>query len=263
MFSRLRVRAAFVLFAWTLSSTSTAAAELQDRTRSAYESYRAGAEAQFLSRQHTPETPPSEAITARPANKKDGIISIPGGLIHHWFGSGFIRDVNLQTVIEMSRNYDAYPSIYKEIVSSRVLEGDDDQYRVLMRLKEAEAGVTAVVDVRATARYVIPENGRVFTFLSSDEIREVRGAGTADEVLLPPGRDSGYLWRLDVFTAFVELPDGVYVERETLGLSRTIPAMLGWFIKPIARRVGRKSVVRSLEEFQAATGATTSSASAR
>jgi len=80
---------------------------------------------------------------------------------------------------------------------------------------------------------------------------------------LPAGRDSGYLWRLDMFTAFVELPDGVYVERETLGLSRTIPAMLGWFIKPIARRLGRKSVVRSLQEFQTATVATTSAASVR
>lgn len=262
MFSRLRVRAAPVLIAWILSSTSTAAAELQDRTKSAYDSYRANAEAQFLSRQRAPENPPSEGITARPANK-DGIISIPGGLIHHWFGSGFIRDVNLQTVIEKSRNYDAYTSIYKEIVSSHLLESDGDQYQVLMRLKEGGGGVTAVVDVRATARYVIPEKGPVFTFLSSNEIREVRAAGTPDEVLLPPGRDSGYLWRLDVFTAFVETPDGVYVERETLGLSRTIPAMLGWFIKPIARRIGRKSVVRSLEEFQAATGATTSAASVR
>ena len=262
MFRRLRVRAAFVLCAWVLSSISSAAAELQDRTRSAYESYRAGAEAQFLSRQHAPENPPSEGVTVRPANK-DGIISIPGGLIHHWFGASFIRDVNLQTVIDMSRNYDAYTSIYKEIVSSRLLESDGDQYRVLMRLKEGEAGVTAVVDVRATARYVTAEKGRVFTFLSSDEIREVRAAGTPDEVLLPAGRDSGYLWRLDVFTAFVELPDGVYIERETLGLSRTIPAMLGWFIKPIARRLGRKSVTRSLEEFQAATGAITSAASVR
>jgi len=262
MFRRLRVQAACVLFAWMLSSIFSAAAELQDRTSSAYDSYRASAEAQFLSRQHAPQNPPPEGITARPANK-DGIISIPGGLIHHWAGATFIRDVNLQTVVEMSRDYDAYPSIYREIVSSRVLESDGDQYRILMRLKEGEAGVTAVVDVRATVRYVIPEKGRVFMFLSSDEIREVRAAGTPDEMLLPAGRDSGYLWRLDMFTAFVELPDGVYVERETLGLSRTIPAMLGWFIKPIARRLGRKSVVRSLQEFQTATVATTSAASVR
>jgi hypothetical protein len=262
MFGRLRVCAAFVLFAWILASITSAAAELQDQTRTAYDSYRAGAEAQFLSRQHTPENPPSETVTVRPGNK-DGIISIPGGLVHHWFGADFIRDVNLQTVIDTSRNYDAYSSMYKEIVSSRVLECDGDKYRILLRLKESESGVTAVLEVHATVRYVIPERGRVFTFLSSDEIRQVQAAGTPDEVLLPPGRDSGYLWRFDVFTAFVETPDGVYVETETLGLSRSIPPMLSWFVKPIARRLGRKSVARSLEELQAATVAATSSASAR
>ena len=262
MFSRLRVHASFVLFVSMLSSTSSSAAELQDRTSRAYDSYRAAAEAKFLSRQHAPDGPPSGGVTARPANQ-GGIISIPGGLVHHWFGASFIRGVNLQTVLDVSRKYDTYPSIYKEIVASQVLECDGDKYRVLMRLKEGEAGVTAVLDVRSTVRYVFPEKGPVFTFLNSEEIREVRGAGTADEVLLPPGRDSGYLWRFDMFTSFVEFPDGVYVETETLALSRTIPPMLGWFIKPIARRLGRKSVVRSLEELQAATLATTSSASVR
>src|SRR5215475_9996156 len=164
MFSRLRVRALFVLFVSMLPSTSSGAAELQDRTSHAYDSYRAAAEARFLSRQHAPDAPPSEGVTARPANQ-GAIISVAGGLIHHWLGAGFIRGVNLQTVIDVSRKYDTYPSIYKEIIASRVLECDGDTYGVLMRLKEGEAGVTAVLDVRSTVRYVFPEKGPVFTFL--------------------------------------------------------------------------------------------------
>jgi len=39
---------------------------------------------------------------------------------------------------------------------------------------------------------------------------------------------------------------------ETLGLSRGFPPFLGWFIEPIARRLGRKSIERSLEQFIAA-----------
>ena len=39
---------------------------------------------------------------------------------------------------------------------------------------------------------------------------------------------------------------------ETLGLSRGFPPFLAWFIEPIARRLGRKSIERSLEEFIAA-----------
>ena len=36
---------------------------------------------------------------------------------------------------------------------------------------------------------------------------------------------------------------------ETVGLSRGFPPLLGWLIEPIARRLGRKSIERSLEEF--------------
>ena len=42
---------------------------------------------------------------------------------------------------------------------------------------------------------------------------------------------------------------GVFIVMETLGLSRPFPRLTGWFIEPIARRIGRKSVEGSLGEF--------------
>jgi len=35
-------------------------------------------------------------------------------------------------------------------------------------------------------------------------------------------------------------------------LSRPFPTMMGWMIEPIARRIGRRSVERSVEEFRQA-----------
>jgi hypothetical protein len=49
---------------------------------------------------------------------------------------------------------------------------------------------------------------------------------------------------------FIEREDGLFIEMETLGLSRSFPAMLGWIIEPIARRLGRRSVELSLQEFR-------------
>jgi hypothetical protein len=247
----MRRRVVFVLVAWTLAPALCAGAELEERTNRAYEAYRASAEKRFLARQHTPATPLSGAIIGRPA-AEDGIISIAGGLIHHWLGTCFIPGVNVQRALEVSRHYDVYPSIYREIVAARVLERDADKYRVLVRVKDGEGGISAVLDVRSTVRFVFPDKEHAFSISSSEEIREVRRAGTSAELILPPGRDSGYLWRADVFTAFVQTPDGLYIETETLGLSRTFPPMLGWIIAPIARRFGQKSVVRSLEQFEAA-----------
>ena len=39
---------------------------------------------------------------------------------------------------------------------------------------------------------------------------------------------------------------------ETLGLSRGFPPLLQWFIEPVARRLGRRSVELSLQEFHSA-----------
>ena len=251
MFCLVRRPVALVFSALMLSSALCAGAELQERTNRTYESYRANAEKRFFARQHTPAAPQSAGISGRPADE-DGIVSIAGGLIHHWIGTCFIPGLKLQTAIDVSRNYGAYPSIYKEIMTSRVLAHDADKYRVLMRLKDGEAGVSAVLDVRSTVRYVLIDSAHAFTVSNSEEIREVRRAGTPDEVFLPSGRDSGYLWRADVFTSFAQTADGLYVETETLGLSRGFPPMLGWLIGPIARRLGRKSVVWSLQQFEAA-----------
>jgi hypothetical protein len=54
---------------------------------------------------------------------------------------------------------------------------------------------------------------------------------------------------INTFTRFVERASGVDVELETIGLSRRFPRRLGWLIEPIARRLGRRSVERTLTEF--------------
>jgi len=60
------------------------------------------------------------------------------------------------------------------------------------------------------------------------------------------------LWRAVTLNRLVEQDAGVFIEMETLGLSRGFPPLLRWFIEPIARRLGRKSVELSLQEFRRA-----------
>jgi hypothetical protein len=88
-------------------------------------------------------------------------------------------------------------------------------------------------------------------FPEADEIRQVVNNGTADERLLAPGHDSGYLWHADEYILRRDRRC-VYIETDTIGLSRRFPPLLAWFIKPIARRLGRKSVETGLQEFLAA-----------
>jgi len=194
---------------------------------------------------------PGAPIFAGPG-REDGIVGVPGGLIHHWTGSVFIPDATLRQVMDTTQDYSSYPKVYHAITSARVLQQGDDMSRVLMRLHESAGGLSAVLEVRSTIHYEYPASERAYSIASLDEIRQVENAGTPSERMLPPGRDSGYLWRGNTFTLFVAHEGGVYVETETLGLSRRFPPMLGWIIEPIARRVGRQSVETSLREFQAA-----------
>jgi hypothetical protein len=230
-----------------------AAAELQRQTRLAYDAYLDGARRAFLARARPliSPPPPSGVLSAGPA-RDDGITSVPGGLVHHWKAAAFIRGATLRQGLDVSSAFANYHAIYKAVIRSRLLGRNGDKYTVLMRLEEGEAGVRAVLDVRSTVEYVHPSSGVALALSHADEIREVQRAGRADEELLQPGRDSGYLWGAATFTFFREQTDGLYVETETTALSREFPPLLGWIIEPIARRLGRRSVATSLQEFIAA-----------
>ena len=239
------------------------AADLREESRRAFDSYAEQATRAFLEHVRNAKsagagsaaganaTPRNGDVVVRPV-REDGIMSVPGGLVHHWVGSTFISGVTLKDALEVSSRYDDYPSVYKPIVASALLSHNENTYRVLMRIEESAGGFSAVLDVTSRVQYFEPDSRSVYSISNSEEIRELRDAGTAKERQLSPGHDSGYLWRAAAFTHMVERDGGVFVEMETIGLSRGFPTLLSWIIEPIARRVGRSSVERSLQEFSAA-----------
>jgi hypothetical protein len=233
---------------WCVARPS-AAAELEPRTSAAFDTYLQQARRAFVARDRSGTTlPDADVVSAQPA-RADGIVNTPGGLIHHWAGTVFARGVTLRSALDVSTGFPAYSSVYKRVVSARVIAKDGDDYRVLLRVQESEGGISAVLDIRSTVEYRYPTARSAVVVSTAEEIREVKNAGKPDEYLLSAGRDSGYLWRAATFTYFREEAAGLYIETETLGLSRGFPPLLGWIIEPIARRVGRRSVATTLQEL--------------
>jgi hypothetical protein len=254
-FSRYRLACVVLLCA-----TIVAAADLLDETGRAFDGYAEQATRVFLERirgsgSATAGTASRAAAVSRTGEvaagpaREDGIMTVPGGLVHHWVGSTFIDGVTLEEALDVSSRYNDYPAVYKPIVASMLLSHEGNIYRVQMRIKESAAGLSAVLDVTSRVQYFRPDPRSVYSISTSEEIRELRDAGTATERKLSPGHDSGYLWRAAAFTHMVERDGGVFVEMETIGLTRRFPTLLGWFIEPVARRLGRSSVERSLQEF--------------
>jgi len=246
-----------IVCALVASTGIAAAADLQDQTRRAYDEYARRATRMFVDRARdgagsgSHELPRGGTLMVRPA-REDGILSVPSGLVHHWTGSTFIPGVTLQDALDVSYEYDGYNSIYMEVLSSRLLSHEGDTYRVLLRVKGSGGGWSATLDVTSRIQYFFPEEGHVYSIATSEDIREVTHAGTPAESSRPAGHDSGYLWRAATFNNLVATDEGVFAETETLGLSRGFPPMLGWFIEPIAKRLGRESVQKSLVEFSQA-----------
>jgi hypothetical protein len=236
-----------------LSSLATAveAAELQPRTVQAYEKHSEQAVREFVARAQklAREGRRCDGVMTARAASGDGILNVPDGLIHNWMATAFVRGATLRQAAEVARDYPSYSKVYENVKSARVLSQQGDTYRVLLRLEEGGLGVEAVLDVRSTVEYRTLGDGSVSATSTSDEIRQVNNAGRSNESLRPAGRDSGYLWRAHTLTLFTPSEEGVFVVMETLGLSRGYPPFTGWWLEPIARRLGRKSAEGSLNEF--------------
>lgn len=53
------------------------------------------------------------------------------------------------------------------------------------------------------------------------------------------------MWRLDSYWRVEEKDGGVYVQNESIALTRTIPFLLAWLINPLVKSIPR-SVISSL-----------------
>jgi hypothetical protein len=186
------------------------------------------------------------------AAREDGIVGVPGGLIHHWRGVAFIPDVTLQEAIAVSQDYANYKQVYAPVLDAGVIEQHGDTFRVLVRIHRRNGPVSAVLDVWSVVQYEWHGDNLVYSASDSERISEVTNAGKSNEGRLPPDQGRGYLWRANTFSRLAGRDAGVLVELENVALSRRFPPMLGWIIEPIARRIGRSSVEDSLQEFRAA-----------
>jgi hypothetical protein len=237
------------------------AAELEARTASAYQRHIAAVARAFNARvssdtfleQGSPEALDrmrrGEILLA--AGTGDGIVEVPRGLIHHWRAAAFIPNMTLERLLTFVQNYAAYADAYDWLVASHLVARDGDQYRTFFRVKQRAGVVTGVVDMWMVTDYRRIASDRVVAVATADCVRQVERAGERDEQRLQVGTGSGFVWRADALSKYMQRDGGVYVELDAIGLSRGYPSLLGWIIEPIARRLGRESAAGSLNRLRA------------
>jgi len=191
-------------------------------------------------------------LTTREEGKK---IETLDGLVHHWLAVGFIPNARLDRVIEIAEDFNHQADFFKpDVQRAELLSRDGNDFRVKFRFYR-HAIVTAVYNTEFDVDFTQLDPRHEYSFARATRIAEVRNAGEKDERELPVGRDHGYLWRLDLYTRYLQADDGVYVQIEFLALSRSVPAVFAWLVNPYIRSVPRDYLTNYIAKLNKAVAA--------
>jgi hypothetical protein len=171
-------------------------------------------------------------------------IEVPSAMVHHWRGAILLPRVTLAAVMQRLQ-HEAPSTRQEDVLQSAVLARGPDWMKIALKLQRQKI-VTVVYNTEHVVTF--RRHGPAFASSASTAIRiaEVAEPGTPAEHELPPGHDRGFLWRLNAYWRYQEVPDGVIAECESISLSRDIPAVFRYLVGPMIRSAAHESMARTL-----------------
>ena len=174
-------------------------------------------------------------------------IAIPDGLVHHWIGVVFVPGATAEHALSLLQNYDRHAEIYKpNVARSRLVSRNGDDFKVYLRFFMKKV-ITVVMNSEHDAHFTRDSPSRFRSRIVSTRIAEVENPDTAREREKPVGNDGGYLWRLNSYWRVVERDGGVYIQCESISLTRDIPFGVGWIVRPFVTSIPRETLTFTLE----------------
>lgn len=173
--------------------------------------------------------------------------SFSGAMLHDWRGTAFAPHVTTADFDRLLRDFNSYPKVYApQVVSTRVLAQNGDNYQIMMRVRQKHV-ITVVMDTVYNVAFSRVDAGKGFSTSRSTRIAEVSSPGTAHERELSGSEEHGFLWRLNTYWTYEERDGGLYMQIESVSLTRSIPTGLGWVIRPFVESVPRDSLEFTLK----------------
>jgi hypothetical protein len=169
-------------------------------------------------------------------------LGLPGALLFHWRCSTFIKGASAADFERLQRDYNAYPKVFSpEVLQASILSRDGDHLQTRMRVRQHHV-ITVVLDTTydVTVGHLNPQHG--YSLSRSTDISEIDGAGTPSEHALAPTQAHGFMWRLNTYWTWEERDDGLYLQIESVSLTRSIPSGVGWIVRPFVESIPRESL---------------------
>jgi hypothetical protein len=176
--------------------------------------------------------------------------NVPHGLIHDWSGAIFIPNVTISDVLSVTRDYDHYADVYAPaVVDAENLGRNAESHDTFSMLVVSKVlFVTAALRGQYESQYVQVDANRWYSISQSISLRAVEEYGHSSMRILPPDQGPGYLWRTYSVARYEQGADGVYIQFRVIALSRSVPKLFAWIVKPVVDQLPEDSMRATLEK---------------
>jgi len=167
---------------------------------------------------------------------------IPDAMLLHWRGTAFVPGATAVDLERLLKNYNAYPRHYSpQVLQEKVLLQQGDHFQVVMRVRQRHI-LTVVMDTTYDVTFGRLDERHGYSISRSTQNSEIDSPGTRHERALTSREEHGFLWRLNTYWSYEERDGGLYMQIESVSLTRSIPTGLGWAIGPFVQSVPRESL---------------------
>ncbi|HEV2577270.1 MAG TPA: hypothetical protein VGU25_08665 [Acidobacteriaceae bacterium] len=218
-------------------------AEASPTALAAFNTYAGHVESGLAQRHHTPETFLELNPTQR-ARLRSGELLIENltpasqpsdALIHHWRATAFVPNATPADFERLLRDFSAYPHNFApEILSSTVLTSTPTHTLLRLRTRQHHV-ITVVLDTTCDVAFAALDPAHGYSISRSTRIDEITPSG-----------DQGFLYRLNTYWSYEQRAGGLYLQLESLSLTRAIPRGLAWAVRPYLESIPRESLLFTL-----------------
>ena len=169
-------------------------------------------------------------------------VQLPDAALYHWRDTAFAPGATVADFEQLMSNFDSYPQTFApQVLSAHVLGRQGDHLRVTLRIRQHHV-VTVVLDTDYDITFSRLDAHHGYSFSRSNHIAEIAAPGTPQEHVLDATHEHGFLWRQDTWWSYEQRDGGLYMQVESVSLTRAIPTGLGWAIGPYVESIPRESL---------------------
>lgn len=174
------------------------------------------------------------------------LIEVPDGLIHHWTGVMFVSGVSLERALSLLQDYDNHWRTYRpDVRRSKLLEHMDNTFKIYLQFyRDSPRRVS--FNTEFEVHYTRIDATHAISRATSVRIAELEHPDQPDSSEFSVGQGHGFLWRLNNYWRLEVRDGGVYMQVESIALSRDVPAIFAWFVNPLIRRASRQTLANLL-----------------